>query len=94
MLSAGIAGLGGILMSSAIGAVSNENFSIMISLTVLMLTASSPGIGYVTGALFGGLMAGVGFAVIMVSFNNLGAAQPELEGCGRSWGTSPPSVPR
>ncbi len=79
MLSAGIAGLGGILMSSAIGAVSNENFSIMISLTVLMLTVVA-GIGYVTGALFGGLMAGVGFAVIMVSFNNLGAAQPELEG--------------
>ncbi len=44
-----------------------------------MLTVVA-GIGYVTGALFGGLMAGVGFAVIMVSFNNLGAAQPELEG--------------
>lgn len=79
MLSAGIAGLGGILMSSAIGAVSNENFSIMISLTILMLTVVA-GIGYVTGAFFGGLMAGVGFAVIMVSFNNLASAQPELEG--------------
>ncbi|QCQ92295.1 ABC transporter permease [Rhodococcus sp. SGAir0479] len=79
MLSAGIAGLGGILMSSAIGAVSNENFSIMISLTVLMLTVVA-GIGYVTGAFFGGIMAGVGFAVIMVSFNNLAAGQPELEG--------------
>ncbi len=41
MLSAGIAGLGGILMSSAIGAVSNENFSIMISLTV-RCSPSSP----------------------------------------------------
>ncbi|MFZ2178915.1 MAG: ABC transporter permease [Rhodococcus sp. (in: high G+C Gram-positive bacteria)] len=79
MLSAGIAGLGGILMSSAMGSVATENFSIIVSLTLLMLTVVA-GIGYVTGALFGGVMAGIGFSVIMVSFTNLASAQPELEG--------------
>ncbi|UIR34624.1 ABC transporter permease [Rhodococcus sp. DMF-1] len=79
MLSAAIAGLGGVLMSSATGAVAGENFNIIVSLTLLMLTVVA-GIGYVSGALFGGVMAGVGFAVIMVSFNNLAKTQPELEG--------------
>ncbi|MDN5547445.1 MAG: branched-chain amino acid ABC transporter permease, partial [Rhodococcus sp. (in: high G+C Gram-positive bacteria)] len=79
MISSGIAGLGGILMSSAMGSVSGESFAIMVSLSLLMLTVVA-GIGYVTGALFGGLMAGIGFAVIMVSFTNLASAQPELEG--------------
>ncbi|MDJ0431876.1 ABC transporter permease [Rhodococcus qingshengii] len=79
VISSGIAGLGGILMSSAMGSVSGESFAIMVSLSLLMLTVVA-GIGYVTGALFGGLMAGIGFAVIMVSFTNLASAQPELEG--------------
>lgn len=78
-LSSGIAGLGGLFMASAMGSVSNESFSIMVSLSLLMLTVVA-GIGYVSGALFGGLMAGVGFAVIMGSFANLAAAQPELSG--------------
>ncbi|SDD65251.1 branched-chain amino acid ABC transporter permease [Rhodococcus tukisamuensis] len=79
MISAAIAGLGGILMSSAMGAVSGDSFTIIISLSLLMLTVVA-GIGYVSGAFFGGVMAGVGFAIIMVSFNNLAKAQPELEG--------------
>ncbi|MFF0815840.1 ABC transporter permease [Rhodococcus sp. NPDC003318] len=79
VLSAGIAGLGGILMSSAMGSVSGESFTIVISLTLLMLTVVA-GIGYVSGAFFGGVMAGVGFSVIMVSFTNLAKAQPDLEG--------------
>ncbi|MFC7449226.1 ABC transporter permease [Rhodococcus daqingensis] len=79
MISAGIAGLGGILMSSAMGAVSGDSFTIIISLSLLMLTVVA-GIGYVSGALFGGVMAGVGFSIIMVSFTNLAKAQPELEG--------------
>ncbi|OBA38403.1 ABC transporter permease [Rhodococcus sp. 852002-51564_SCH6189132-a] len=78
-LSAGIAGLGGLFMSSAMGSVSNESFSIMVSLSLLMLTVVA-GIGYVSGALFGGLMSGIGFAVIMVSFSDLAAGQPELAG--------------
>ncbi|MGI9210436.1 MAG: branched-chain amino acid ABC transporter permease, partial [Rhodococcus sp. (in: high G+C Gram-positive bacteria)] len=78
-LSAGIAGLGGLFMASAMGSVSNESFSIMVSLSLLMLTVVA-GIGYVSGALFGGLMSGVGFAVIMTSFSNLASAQPDLAG--------------
>ncbi|TQF68656.1 ABC transporter permease [Rhodococcus spelaei] len=79
MISAAIAGLGGILMSSAMGSVSGESFTIIVSLSLLMLTVVA-GIGYVSGAFFGGVMSGVGFAVIMVSFNNLAKTQPELEG--------------
>ncbi|QNG19776.1 ABC transporter permease [Rhodococcus triatomae] len=79
MASAAIAGLGGVFMSIAMGAVSLESFSITVSLSLLMLTVVA-GIGYVSGALFGGIMAGVGFAVIMASFANLARAQPELEG--------------
>jgi branched-chain amino acid transport system permease protein len=79
VISAGIAGLGGILMSSALGSVSGESFTIVISLSLLMLTVVA-GIGYVSGAFFGGVMAGVGFSIIMVSFNNLAKAQPDLEG--------------
>lgn len=79
MLSAAIAGLGGVLMSSAIGAVTQDNFSIFLSLTVLLLAVSA-GIGYVTGALVGGLMAGVGFAVVISSFNNLASGGSSLHG--------------
>ncbi|WP_226435272.1 ABC transporter permease [Rhodococcus yananensis] len=78
-LSTGIAGLGGLFMASAMGSVSIETYSIMVSLSLLMLTVVA-GIGYVSGALFGGLMSGIGFAVIMVSFSNLASAQPELSG--------------
>ncbi len=78
-LSSAIAGLGGLFMASAMGSVSNESFSIMVSLSLLMLTVVA-GIGYVSGALFGGLLSGVGFAVIMASFSNLASAQPELSG--------------
>ncbi len=74
-LSSGIAGLGGLFMASAMGSVSNESFSIMVSLSLLMLTVVA-GIGYVSGALFGGLMSGIGFAVIMTTFANLATAQP------------------
>lgn len=79
MLSAAIAGLGGVLMSSAIGSVTQDNFSIFLSLTVLMLAVSA-GIGYVTGALVGGLLAGVGFAVVISSFNNLASGASSLHG--------------
>ncbi|MCK0091973.1 ABC transporter permease [Rhodococcus sp. F64268] len=74
-LSSGIAGLGGLFMASAMGSVSNESFSIMVSLSLLMLTVVA-GIGYVSGALFGGLMSGIGFAVIMTTFANLATSQP------------------
>ena len=72
VLSSAIAGLGGILMSSTLGSVSAESFTIVHSLSLLMLTVVF-GIGYVTGALLGGLMAGTGFVVVVGTFNNLAA---------------------
>ncbi|GAA3129977.1 ABC transporter permease [Streptosporangium carneum] len=77
MISAAIAGLGSVLMSSAIGSVASENFNVMAGLALLMLTVAA-GIGYVSGALFGGLMSGVGFVIIVATFNDLAAANPDL----------------
>jgi branched-chain amino acid transport system permease protein len=79
MLSAGIAGLGGILMSQALGSVTSGNFDIFLSLSLIMLTVVA-GIGYVSGALFGGLLAGVGFALVVSTFNNLANNHVGLHG--------------
>lgn len=54
MLSAAIAGLGGILMSAKFGTVSADNFDIFLSLALLMITVVG-GIGYMSGALFAGI---------------------------------------
>ncbi|MEV5824638.1 ABC transporter permease [Spirillospora sp. NPDC052242] len=70
MISAAIAGLGGILMSAATGTVAQENFTFTVSLSLLMLVVVA-GIGYISGALFGGLMAGVGGAVLVGTFGDL-----------------------
>lgn len=70
MISAAIAGLGGVLMSAATGTVAQENFSFVGSLALLMLVVVA-GIGYLSGALFGGLMAGVGSAVLVSTFGDL-----------------------
>lgn len=70
MISAAIAGLGGVLMASATGTVSQENFTFVGSLGLLMLVVVA-GIGYISGALAGGLMAGVGSAVLVATFNDL-----------------------
>nr|WP_221494020.1 ABC transporter permease [Actinomadura coerulea] len=70
MISAAIAGLGGVLMSAATGTVAQENFSFTGSLALLMLVVVA-GIGYLSGALFGGLMAGVGSAVLVSTFGDL-----------------------
>jgi branched-chain amino acid transport system permease protein len=72
-LSAAIAGLGGVLMSTALGSVTPGNFDIFLSLSLLMLTVVA-GIGYVSGALFGGLLAGVGFGLIVSTFQHLASA--------------------
>jgi hypothetical protein len=79
MLSAAIAGLGGVLMSMALGAVTPDNFSIFLSLSLLMLTVVA-GIAYVSGALVGGLLAGVGFALIVTTFHNLAARHGSVHG--------------
>ena len=79
MLSAAIAGLGGILMSASLGSVTNDNFAVFLSLALLMLTVVG-GIGYVTGALWGGLLAGVGFPAIVSTLNNLAGHHASLHG--------------
>ncbi|NKZ02980.1 branched-chain amino acid ABC transporter permease [Actinomadura latina] len=70
MISAAIAGLGGVLMSAATGTVAQENFTFIGSLALLMLVVVA-GIGYISGALIGGLMAGVGSAVLVSTFSEL-----------------------
>ena len=79
MLSAAIAGLGGIFMSANLGTVSSDNYDILLSLSLIMLTVSA-GIGYVTGALAGGILAGVGFTVLVSSLNNLANGNAGLHG--------------
>jgi branched-subunit amino acid ABC-type transport system permease component len=79
MISAAIAGLGGILMASSIGAVTEDHFSIFLSLSLVMLTVSA-GIGYVTGALLGGILSGVGFTIVILSFTNLAHGGGGLSG--------------
>ncbi|MCU1461244.1 MAG: putative branched-chain amino acid transporter integral rane subunit [Acidimicrobiales bacterium] len=79
MLSAAIAGLGGILMSAAFTSVTPDHFSVFVSLALLMLVVVS-GITYVTGALLGGLLAGVGFSLIVATFNALSLEHASLHG--------------
>ena len=72
MLSAAIAGLGCILMASVAGSVAPDNFLIIASLSLVMLTVVG-GVGYVSGALFGGFMLGMGFSLINGTFGGLAA---------------------
>jgi branched-chain amino acid transport system permease protein len=78
-ISAAIAGLGGILMSTALGSVSSDNFAIFISLSLLMLTVVF-GINYVSGALLGGVLSGVGFGIVVATFNHLADNSLSLHG--------------
>jgi branched-chain amino acid transport system permease protein len=77
MLSAAIAGLGGALMSSQLGSVNIDRFDIFLSLGLLMLTVVGC-IGYVSGALFGGILLGAGFVAIQDTFTKLGTDHPTL----------------
>lgn len=79
MASAAIAGLGGVLMSASLGSVTGDNFVIFASLALLMLTVVG-GIGYVSGALFGGIAAGVGFSAIIATMNHLGTRSHSFHG--------------
>jgi hypothetical protein len=79
MLSAAIAGVGGALMSSQLGSVNIDRFDIFLSLSLLMLTVVG-GIGYVSGALFGGVLLGVAFAAISNTFVKIGVDHSSLSG--------------
>ena len=70
MLSAAIAGLGGILLSAALTSVNDTTYIIFISLALVMLTVVG-GIGSVAGALMGGILAGTAFTALTSTFTNL-----------------------
>ncbi len=79
MLSAAIAGVGGALMTAQIGSANLDRFDIFLSLSLLMLTVVG-GVGYVSGALFGGIAFGVLFVALQNTFDKLGADHTDLEG--------------
>jgi branched-chain amino acid transport system permease protein len=79
MLSAAIAGVGGALMTAQIGSANLDRFDIFLSLSLLMLTVVG-GIGYVSGALFGGILFGVFFLALQNTFDKLGTDHADLDG--------------
>jgi branched-chain amino acid transport system permease protein len=79
MLSAAIAGVGGALMTAQIGSANIDRYDIFLSLSLLMLTVVG-GIGYVSGALVGGILFGVLFLALQSTFAKLGADYPDLDG--------------
>jgi branched-subunit amino acid ABC-type transport system permease component len=79
MASAAIAGIGGALMTAQLGSANMDRYHIFLSLTLLMLTVVG-GVGYVSGALFGGLLFGVGFVALQNTFDKLGADLSNLDG--------------
>ena len=78
MISAAIAGLGGIMMSAQIGTVNGDRFDIFISLSLLMLTVVG-GIGYMSGALFAGILSGVAFVAMTNTLTKLGQDYASIE---------------
>ena len=54
MMSAAIAGIGGVMMAAQIGTVNSDRFDILLSLSLMMITVVG-GIGYISGALFAGI---------------------------------------
>jgi ABC-type branched-subunit amino acid transport system permease subunit len=70
MLSAAIAGLGGILLSANLANVNANTFIIFVGLALVMLTVVG-GIGNVAGALMGGILAGTAFTALTSTFQNL-----------------------
>jgi branched-subunit amino acid ABC-type transport system permease component len=79
MTSAAIAGVGGALMTAQLGSANMDRYLIFLSLSLLMITVVG-GIGYVSGALFGGILFGVGFVALQETFDKLGADHLQLEG--------------
>ncbi len=77
--STAIAGLGGIFMSMVLTSVGVEQFAVMAGLSLVMLTVVG-GIGYVSGALFGGLVAGAGMTASVGFFGDLARGHPAYAG--------------
>jgi len=75
-ISTAIAGLGGIFMSMAMTSIAAETFGFTVSLSLVMMTVVA-GIGYVSGALVGGLITGAGLSAVVMVLNGAAAAHPE-----------------
>jgi ABC-type branched-subunit amino acid transport system permease subunit len=71
--------VGGALMTAQIGSANIDRYDIFLSLSLLMLTVVG-GIGYVSGALMGGILFGVLFVAFQNTFAKLGADYPDLNG--------------
>jgi branched-chain amino acid transport system permease protein len=71
MMSAAIAGIGGALMSAQLGSVNLDRFDIFLSLGLLLLTVVG-GIGYVSAALFSGVLNGAAFVAMQNTLTKLG----------------------
>ena len=79
MMSAAIAGVGGALMTAQLGSANLDRYIIFLSLSLLMLTVVG-GIGYVSGALFAGILLGIGFTAIDGTFEKLASDHVAMEG--------------
>jgi len=75
-LSTAIAGLGGIFMSMAVVSVSADTFGFTVSLSLVMMTVVC-GIGYVSGALVAGLIAGAGLGSVHLLLGDIALSHPE-----------------
>ncbi len=78
MLSAAIAGVGGVLMSAQLGSVNLDRFDIFLSLSILLITVVG-GIGYTSGALFAGVLFGCSFLAMQNTLTKLGQDYDSLE---------------
>jgi branched-subunit amino acid ABC-type transport system permease component len=79
MLSAAIAGLGGVLYSAQLRTVNGANdYVVFLSLALFMLVVVG-GVGYVSGALLAGIFAWVSFTVVGNVFDKLSANYPSFE---------------
>jgi hypothetical protein len=77
-LSAAIAGFGGAFYAAQLQSVTPERFILFLSLSLFMLTVVG-GIGYVSGALFGGVLLAVSAVAIPDTFTKLGGDYPSFE---------------
>ena len=69
-ISSGIAGFGGALYAAQLGSVTRDHFEIFVSLPLVLLVVVA-GIGYVSGAFAGGILAGVFFVMLSDVFTKL-----------------------
>lgn len=70
-ISAAIAGFGGVLYAVSKTTVGTDTFEILLGLMVVVATVVA-GIGYVSGALVGGLVAGAGIGAFTAELSKLG----------------------